>query len=226
MIKLNIACGPNIFPYPGWINYDRVDIDEYLTYLSGNPSYKEMPDHQRKLTEYLQNNGEVDFRIQDINNGFPQHKDGTVDIICLMQSIEHLNRIYEAPKLLQEFRRMLKPGGILRMNTPDLNLLLHAYNNGRMMDFAHEQPNFYRELDPSGQLAMLMFGAVGPNCTATSYEGHFFIYTKESMTQLLREAGFTNLEFYWETGKSKNPILAKESVDLGMSHSFIVEAIK
>lgn len=224
--KLNIGAGPNIFPHPGWINYDRETFDEYFTYLKGNPSLKEMPDHQKKLTHYLQNNGEVDFRIHDIKSKFFQHIDNSVDCIYVGQTIEHINPNYEAPLFLKECHRMLKLGGVLRMTTPDLDLLIKAYISGDMSKFSSEQPDFYKLVDPSSQLSYIMFGAAGPKCSWNNYEGHMFLYTQTSMNRVLQEAGFKNIHFYYETGISHDPILAKEVVDAGMSHSFIVEAIK
>lgn len=121
---------------------------------------------------------------------------------------------------------MLKPGGVLRMTTPDLDLLIQAYINNNMNKFINDQPEFYKTVDSSAKLAMIMFGATGEDCTYENYEGHFFCYTQKSMTTELKNSGFKDIEFYYETGKSKNTILAKEVTDKGMSHSFVVEAIK
>jgi len=233
LVKLNIASGPNIFPFDGWINYDKDDSTSYFAYLDWqNPektiAYKleEMPEHQQKLATYLRNGGKIDFRVQDITKGFTDHDDNSVDLIYLGQMIEHLNPVYQTLPFLKECHRMMKPGGVIRITTPDLEILLKAYLNGEMDKFENEQPDFYKALDPGSQLAMIMYGATGPNCTWQNYEGHMFLFTKTSMTKVLQDAGFKDIEFYYEPGKSKNAVMAKESVDAGLSHSFICEAVK
>lgn len=225
-LKLNIGAGPNVFPHPGWINYDKEGFEAYFSYTKTNSMVTGMPDHQRRLGKYLEAGGALDCRIHDMRETFPQHADNTVDAIYLGQVIEHLNPIYEVPTLLKECHRMLKPGGVLRITTPDLDLLLQAYAEGKMDKFSGEQPWFYANADPSARLAYLMYGACGPKCTWSNYEGHMFLFTKTSMTTALAYAGFWNPTFYYEPGKSLDPILALEVVDAGMSHSFITEVVK
>jgi SAM-dependent methyltransferase len=233
LVKLNIASGPNIFPFDGWINYDKIDSTDYFKYLDWQNKEKTeayvlylMPEHQQILANYIRSGGKIDFRVQDISSGFSHHNDNTVDLIYLGQMIEHLNPIYETSNFLKDCYRMMKPGGVIRITTPDLNVLIQAYISGEMNKFADEQPEFYKTADASSQLAFLMYGASGPNCTQTNYEGHMFLFTQKSMTDMLKSVGFKDIEFYYETGKSKSEIMAKEVVDAGMSHSFICEAVK
>lgn len=225
LVKLNIGSGPNIFPFSGWINYDREDLSKYFTYIKNAP-LTGMPQHQQDVSTYLKNGGHFDFRVQDLRSGFPQHADNSVDLIYLGQTIEHLNPIYEVPSLLKECYRVLKTGGVLRITTPDLDLLIDAYKNNKMDQFAGEQPDFYKQADPSSQLAYIMYGACGPNCTWNNYEGHMFLFTRQSMSDSLKKASFKDIAFYTETGTSHNETMKKEAVDAGMSHSFITEAVK
>jgi glycosyltransferase involved in cell wall biosynthesis/SAM-dependent methyltransferase len=226
LVKLNIASGPNVFPSDGWVNFDREDISSYLSYMKRVSNLDGMPEHQKTLANYLKQGGTVDFRIHDIKQPFNQYPDNSVDLIYLGQCVEHFAPLTELPNLLTECRRMLKPNGVIRITTPDLDLLIGAYINNDMGKFASEQPDFYKEADSSSQLAMLMYGSMGPNCSWNSYEGHMFLYTKQSMTRVLEGAGFKNVEFHYETGKSKSEVMAKEAVDAGLSHSFVCEAIK
>lgn len=233
LVKLNIASGPNIFPFDGWINYDKDDSTGYFHYLDWQDEEKtkaylleEMPEHQQRLAQYIRSGGKVDFRVQDVTKGFPQHENNSVDLIYLGQMIEHLNPVYQTVPFLKECLRMLKPNGVIRITTPDFDMLLKAYLNGEMDKFSDEQPDFYKKLDPSSQLALIMYGASGPNCTWQNYEGHMFLFNKTSMTNMLKECGFREIEFYYESGKSKNETMKNEVVDAGLSHSFICEAIK
>jgi SAM-dependent methyltransferase len=222
MIKLNIGAGPNMFPFDGWINYDREDFAGWLKWIEVTT----FADYLQNIANYVRGGGKVVSIQQDLRDNFPQHKDNSTDLIYCGQAIEHLNYVYEIPKFLKECFRMLKSGGVLRMTTPDLDLLLNAYLSGEMNKFAIEQPEIYKSLDPSAQLAMLMYGASGENCKWDHYEGHFFLYTQKSMTKVLNDAGFGNIQFYYEKGKSHSSVMAKECVDMGMTHSFIVEAVK
>ncbi len=224
MIKLNIGCGPNMFPFDGWINYDREDFGAYIEWVKQHTSA--YAKYLQDLVAYVKNGGVLTSIIRDLREGFPMHPDNTVDLIYVGQAIEHINPVYEAPKFVSECYRMLKSGGVLRMTTPDLDLLINAYLAGEMDKFAIEQPELYKSLDPSAQLAMIMYGTAADTCKWDHYEGHFFLYTKQSMTKLMNDAGFKDIHFYWTAGVSRNPIMAKECVDQGMTHSFIVEGVK
>lgn len=225
-IKLNIGAGPNVFPYPGWVNFDREDISSYFDFIKNKKDNSDSPKHVQILADYLKSGGKINCNKYDFLQGFPQYKANEVDCIYIGQVIEHINPIIEVPKLLSECYRILKPGKVLRMTTPDLDLLIEAYLNNRMDQFEIEQPEFYKTMDSSAKLAMLMFGSCGPNSTWNYYEGHMFLYTVQSMTSVLKKAGFQDIVFYDESGQSKDKSLQKEFVDLGMTHSFIVEAVK
>jgi predicted SAM-dependent methyltransferase len=225
MIKLNIGCGPNIFPFPDWVNYDKVDMNSYVDMLKNNIVHDSWPEHQKRLANFVKT-GSIHFLVHDLRTGFSQYSDSSIDIIYFGQVIEHLNPIYEVTKLLQEFYRILKPDGVIRITTPDLDLLINAYVNKQMNKFENEQPEFYKSMDDSAKLASIMYGASGPSCTWDNYEGHMFLYTKKSMTDVLEKVGFKNIKFYYEAGKSTNPIMSEEVVDAGMNHSFAVEASK
>jgi predicted SAM-dependent methyltransferase/glycosyltransferase involved in cell wall biosynthesis len=226
LVKLNIGAGPNVFPFPGWINYDREDLSGYFQSLHSREVSQEPIAYVQNIIKYLKSGNSFDLRIRDLRQGFPLHPDNSVDLIYFGQVIEHLNPIFEAPKFLEECYRMLRPGGVLRMTTPDLDLLIQAYQNGEMEKFASEQPDFYRHADPSAQLSYIMFGACGYRCTRDYYEGHMHLYTQKSMTTLLQQAKFRSITFYYQKGQSLSPIMNKEVVDQGMTHSFIVEAMK
>lgn len=225
-MRLNIACGPNVFASDKWINYDREDMRSYFEALKQFKSFAGMPEHQAKLARYLQGGGTLDFRMRDLRKGFPEHASGSIDAIYLGQMIEHVNPFYEARPLIIECKRMLKPGGVLKITTPDIDILIDAYKNGDMAKFASEQPAFYKDFHPSAQLAMLMYGSSGQHCTWDNYEGHMFLYSRASISMLLAGSGFNPpFTFYQEGGMSIDQVMAEEAVDAGMSHSLAVEAV-
>jgi tetratricopeptide (TPR) repeat protein len=216
-VKLNVGCGPNIFPYPGWLNYDKVVNNEYWRFMRMG-GCSGMPAEQRVLAQFMAAHpDEGAVREHDWSIGFP-HESGSVDYIYVGQAIEHMNRRTQTIPFLQECRRMLKPGGTLRMTTPDVKLLVDAVRGGGFAKYAVDQPEWFKSAHPADQFSYLVFGAAGPDCTQSQYEGHFHLYARESMEVALREAGFSDIAF--------DPPPMAEVTDAGMGHSFAVEATK
>lgn len=221
MTNINLACGPCIFA--GWINIDKVDMREYVNFLLTTGT-NGLPEAQATLARRTQAAGQVDFRVHDVRKGLP-FPDDSVDYIYVGQFIEHINPLYEVPQFLTECRRVLKPGGVARISTPDLDILLASYNSGDMMEFAIEQPQPYQDAkSKSLRLAYLMFGSLGPHSTAENYEGHMMVYNKESMTEILEAAGFRKVAFY-PPGESPHAAF-RECIDTGITHSLFAEATK
>lgn len=222
MVKANVACGPQIFA--GWVNLDKVDMSEYVKFLLSAPPNGLPPGPQATLALRVQAAGHVDFRVHDLRKGLPFDTD-TVDYIYAGQVIEHLNPLYEVPQFLAECRRVLKPGGLARISTPDLDLLLASYQSGDMSEFAVEQPQPYRDVSKPLRLVYLMFGSIGPNSTTENYEGHMCCYNRISMKETLERAGFQNMAFF-KPGESQSAIFREETIDTGISHSLFAEAQK
>ena len=223
-MKLNICSGPNLFPFDGWINYDHEDFDYYIDWIKGETTAHMT--YLQNLINYVKGGGELASIKHDLRTGLPQHTDNSVDLIYFGQAVEHFNPIFEVPKIIKECYRVLVPGGVLRIITPDLDLLINAYLSGEMDKFAIEQPEFYKNVDASAQLAMIMYGSCGETSTCSKYEGHQFLFTQKSLTKVLNDAGFKNIKFYYEAGISHSTIMAKECIDQGMTHSMICEAVK
>lgn len=56
----------------------------------------------------------------------PMFEDGTVDLIYSSHSLEYFDRV-EVQAVLGEWRRVLKPGGTLRLAVPDFENLVKVY---------------------------------------------------------------------------------------------------
>lgn len=217
-MKLNLCCGPNMFP--GWINVDRFDQSDYLRHLREAPAGFVWLEPQRALAAHIKAGEPFDFEQADVRQGL-RCADGSVELIYIGQAIEHFNRRTEAPALLRECARVLKPGGAIKLTTPDLCQLVDAFWHGRMNSFAHEQPEFFRDALAEDKLSYLLFGASGADCTAETYEGHFHCYTFQSLHALLQECG---LEPYGKDRVRHDGF--HECADMGMTHSFAIEARK
>jgi len=205
--------------FPGWTNLDKIDMSGYLETLRHSGDISTWPEHQQKMADHARN-GAVSCSVLDMRYDLHRFADSSIDAIYLGQVVEHMQPIVELPRLLGECWRMLKPGGKVRITTPDLDVLLNAYWEGKMDDFAHEQPEFYMQVTPDAQLSYIMFGACGPACTTENYEGHMACLGKRHAKALLEVIGFTDVTF-----DAKSDVFA-ECVDAGMSHSWAAEATK
>lgn len=216
-MKLNLCCGANIFP--GWINIDATDVEQdYLRHLREAPPGFVWPPAQQPLAEWVKAGKPLDVRRHDVRKGLP-FKDGSVEAIYVGQAIEHFNRRTEAPAFLRECRRVLRQFGVIKLTTPDLELLVNSfpYDLERGV-FDREQPAFFADALPEDQLAYLLYGASGPDSTNEHYEGHHHCYTPRSLGALLNECGFDV--------RTKASAEFADTVDFGMSHSFCIEGIK
>lgn len=215
-MKLNLCCGANIFP--GWINIDATDVErDYVRHLREAPPGFVWPPAQQPLAEWVKAGKPLDIRRHDVRKGLP-FADGSVEAIYVGQAIEHFNRRTEAPAFLRECRRVLRQYGVIKLTTPNLEMLVHHYRMDCMDEFAEEQPGFYAEALPEDQLAYLLYGASGPNSTNEHYEGHHHCYTFDSLGALLNECGFDV--------RTKDSAEFADTVDFGMSHSLAIEGVK
>jgi SAM-dependent methyltransferase len=223
-MRLNLCCGSNCFP--NWINVDKTDVEQgYLRHLREAPDGFVWPEPQRELAAWVKAGKGLDFQRLDVRQGLPWLPDGTVDAIYIGQAIEHFNRRTEAPALLRECLRVLKPGGAIRLTTPSLQLLVNTYlglETDDMDQWQSEQPDFYASALPEDQLSYLLFGASGPDSTNENYEGHHHCYTPRSLGALLEECGFR----IWRSGGPDRHATFSDTRDFGMSHSFAIEAVK
>jgi predicted SAM-dependent methyltransferase len=97
---------------------------------------------------------------------------GYADLIYACHVLEHI-RHTELKKTLWEWRRILKPGGILRLSVPDFDKLVGIYRHcGQDIDSI---------------LGPLMGGQ------EHEYNVHYSVFTEGYLTRILREAGFTEV---------------------------------
>jgi len=73
----------------------------------------------------------------DIRKGLP-FADEAIDVVYCSHVLEHLSR-QEAASLLGQMRRVLRPGGVIRVVVPDLETLAREYL--RLLDRLNREPN-------------------------------------------------------------------------------------
>lgn len=110
-------------------------------------------------------------------------KDNTVDFVYNEHFLEHLT-VSEGQKVLKEFLRVLKPGGVLRIAMPDLKTAVDRYYN----------PNWKSE--PMIKKFRLEYIQTRAEMINTSFHswGHKWLYDIEEINRRLKEAGFSDIE--------------------------------
>jgi predicted SAM-dependent methyltransferase len=161
--KLNIGCGINILP--GWLNTDiklRKDLD------LGGESYAQL----------------------DATKPFEIPND-TFDFIFSEHMIEHIPYT-SALHMVKECYRILRPGGKIRITTPNLAFLIDLYSEHKTETQKEYIEWSYSKFCPPQMPAI---DASVINNFFYSW-GHSFIYDKKSISHLLSSAGFTEISFH------------------------------
>lgn len=108
--------------------------------------------------------------VRDDITDLSMFSDRSVDLVYMCHVLEHVHR-KEIFDVLAEFRRVLKPGGVLRISVPDFDRLIAMYEGiGR---------------DPDGIMAPLL------GSHANEYDVHYWVFTERSLSALLIKAGFS-----------------------------------
>lgn len=147
-MKLHLGCGHNLLA--GWVNIDGWPIPT---------------------------NGVASFLLHDLSKGLPSFPERSVDYIFTEHFLEHIER-EEAVVLLRDCRRVLKPGGVMRIVVPDLDYLVSKYvrNNLDWGGAGGWQPKNRCIMINQGMRAW----------------GHKFLYDRSELIQVGVEAGLQN----------------------------------
>ena len=124
----------------------------------------------------------IDY-VQDIRN-LSNFEDGTVELVYSCQNLEYFDR-EEIPSVLEEWTRILIPGGILRLSVPDFEVLSRLYQAGFSLDY------FLGTLYGKWQVG-------------DSFIYHKTTFDEPSLRRILTDAGLTSIRRWdWrETGHS------------------------
>ncbi|PKO86850.1 MAG: methyltransferase [Betaproteobacteria bacterium HGW-Betaproteobacteria-12] len=138
-------------------------------------------------------------------------QDNSVDLIYVCHVLEHFKR-GEVKSVLQEWYRVIRPGGLIRISVPDFRALAELYVQMGRLDLV-----------------------VGPVCGRQDhqYNVHYNIFDFSAIKELLESVGFQNIALYdWQTTEHADiddfsqayiPHMDKEN---GRLISLNVEAIK
>jgi len=183
--KLNFGCFTIMFY--GWTN---VDIED--------------------LGGWARENG-YEYVRADARERLP-FKDNEAGFIVSHHMIEHLTR-EEGINFLRECYRILEPGGVIRLSTPDLNGLAEDYVSGNIMQYSPVNVAVENAKDDDDAFFQILF------------YGHKTLYRTESLRKALREVGFIE-DRAMPFNKSRSEVIQHETVDSYPTLSIYCEAIK
>jgi SAM-dependent methyltransferase len=178
---VNIGCGAT--PTPGWLNFDNS-----LAVRAANwPGAMRVLRHARMLNQGSRELASVanreTIRFANATTRIPCPAN-SAEVVYSSHMIEHLDR-REALAFLREVRRILRPGGIVRIAAPDLARFADEYSKtGDADEFvASIHMGLAR---PVGILPRTKWALIGPR-------HHLWMYDGPSLSKLLSGAGFADV---------------------------------
>jgi len=148
--------------------------------------------------------------VADVRTGLPLDAD-SMDYVVSIHALPELPYKDLVPALV-ELRRVLKPGGVLRLSLPDLDRGIAAYKGGDP-DYFHVPDEDARSIGAKFVTQMIWYG----------YSRSLFVH--EFVEELLEKAGFTRIErsAYKQTSSPFADIVELDDREL---ESLFVEAYK
>ncbi|MCO6432451.1 MAG: methyltransferase domain-containing protein [Deltaproteobacteria bacterium] len=159
---------------PGWISADICDVN-------GGVGFNQIIAREQG-SFFIRHNAETPLPLPD----------NSITLVHSEHFIEHVS-ISSAALWLSEIKRIVKPGGIIRLVTPDLARYIEGYNDPQQAFFAEH----WRILanHPQCREACYRSGIFAPRRAAMVNQifyfwGHRWIYDFEEMVYLATLAGF------------------------------------
>ncbi len=165
----------------------------------------------------------VDFRQEPL-----PFENNSLNGVHSSHLIEHISQ--EAGlQLFQEIYRCLKPGGIFRFSTPDMDLLLERYKLSDWKFFLQADGSYILKRILDGDLSsesLLMHNRVSllkPNRTYA----HIHLYDYQELETGLKKIGFKSV-CHTKYGESSCPAMVNPPIDRlqHQTYSLYIEAIK
>jgi SAM-dependent methyltransferase len=173
-MRINIGCG--LWPTRGWRNFDNSPTVR----LAGIPVVAAIlarrSDDMRKFVELC--------RAGDIEYATAQRlpvQSGAAQVVYSSHMLEHLHP-RDASAFLAEARRVLRPGGIIRLVLPDLEMLARDYLMHRNADLFVEK-SMLATPECHGLASRLRLLAAG-------HRHHLWMYDGPSLCRLLAASEF------------------------------------
>lgn len=118
--------------------------------------------------------------VMELQNNF---QPGELDFISSTHMLEHLPWHEGVQKFFSEAKKVLKPGGILRLVVPDLKKVATKYVNGEDLKDIYDGPYWTYQDQPATRFMEF--------CRGWS---HTVLFDEQLLRTLAEEAGFTNFK--------------------------------
>jgi predicted SAM-dependent methyltransferase len=168
-MKINVGCG--YWVEPGWVG---LDVDT-------------------KAVEAATERG-MDVRLHDVTTGFPFGR-GSAEAIYSEDFIEHVFPDHAEAFFANAFRT-LRPRGVIRTATPDLQLAVREYMDGTAAE-SEEWAVYNKGKAPWNPSAEWGTARIEHPCEALntlfSWWGHHWIYDEPYLRLFLERAGFVEI---------------------------------
>lgn len=177
---MNIGCGAT--PTEGWCNFDNsltVRIANHSILLWALAKFGLIAKDQRAFALAVRRAG---IQFADATRHLPL-PDESVCVIYSSHMLEHLGQA-DARVALAEFRRVLKPGGVLRLAVPDIRQIVETYLASGDADQLMAKSLLGRER-PRGIAGYFRASLIGDR-------SHRWMYDGPSLIRLVESIGFVD----------------------------------
>lgn len=199
--KVNLGCGLHCLS--GWLNIDGSltsllgtninSLNKVIYKAAGSSAYYSFND----FNDVVKNNK---LYWRDLTDKIPLN-DNSVDIVFSSHFLEHLTKI-KGEQFLKDIYRIMKPGGLVRILVPDLDLAIQKFNQGEINETLDLFCYTSEEAD---------------------FSAHKYNYTFGSLKTKLEDIGFNNVV---RQSHQKGECPDIEYLDVYPDHSLYVEVKK
>lgn len=179
-IRVNVGCGMS--PTPGWTNLDNslsVRLANHPRLTRALHGLRVLPTNSKKYAEWCKEHNVVYGTALNL-----PFETGSVDAVYSSHMLEHLDRD-TGQRFLSEAKRVLRPGGVLRIAVPDLARHVTNYQTDGDAD-AFIGSLLMSQPIQSGWQARVRQVSVG-------FRDHRWMYDQNSLVSALEVAGFEDV---------------------------------